>query len=266
MSLLAALPLALAGAVAGLFAGLLGVGGGLVLVPVLLVWLLQNGADASVATHMALATALATMLATSPVSAWSHYQRGGVDLRRARQWVLPLGIGAIGGAILARWIPAALLKGLFGVLALVLAWRLLSGADQRRRLPQSFDQPALPGFIGLASSWLGIGGGSFSVPALTSFGLPIQRAVGTSALFGLLIAAPATVGYVLSGWSVAGRPDHALGFVHWPTAALLGACAALFAPVGAKLAHTIPRTLLERIFGTFLALAGGRMLLGAIGG
>ncbi|MEM6820191.1 MAG: sulfite exporter TauE/SafE family protein [Pseudomonadota bacterium] len=253
-----------AGVVAGLMAGLLGIGGGIVLVPVLVVWLEASGVDPAVSTHIAIATALTTMLATAPASASSHHRRGAIDWSRIQRWGLPIAIGAASGALLARYISGSALRLLFSGLAALIGTRMLLGSTSSFRLPPSADRASIPSGIGLLSAWLGIGGGSFSVPLLTGFGLPVRRAVGTSALLGLFIAVPAVIGYVVGGSGVALRPPQTLGYLHWPAALLLGVTAALFAPVGAALAHRVSPAGLKRLFGAFLIAAAIRLLISVL--
>lgn len=253
-----------AGVVAGLMAGLLGIGGGIVLVPVLVVWLEASAVDPTVSTHIAIATALTTMLATAPASALSHHRRGAIDWPRMQHWGLPMAIGAITGALLARYISGSALRLLFSGLAAFIGARMLLGSKSALRLPATADRSVIPAVIGTLSAWLGIGGGSFSVPTLTGFGLPVRRAVGTSALLGLFIAVPAVIGYVVVGTGIALRPAQTIGYVHWPAAGLLAVTAALFAPVGAALAHRVSPTGLKRIFGAFLIAAAIRLLISVL--
>ncbi|MEL7310088.1 MAG: sulfite exporter TauE/SafE family protein [Pseudomonadota bacterium] len=255
-----------AGACAGILAGLLGIGGGIVLVPVLLWWLSSQAVDANVVNHIAIATALATMLGTAPASAFAHYRHGAVDLARIRRWALPVMLGAGIGAVLARWIPGDWLRSLFAVLALTVGFGMSLGRKPVWQLANHRDGPALASGIGLLSSWLGIGGGSFFVPALTQFGIPLRTAIGTSSGLGLAIALPATVGYIAAGWPVEGRPHGTLGFVHVVAALVLASSAAALAPIGAKIAHHAPVTWLRRLFGVFLLIVGIRLLVGIFRG
>lgn len=249
-----------------MLAGLLGIGGGIVLVPVLLWWLTTLSVDDHLLQHIAVATALSTMVFTAPASAYAHYRRESVSLDRLRRWAIPVMLGAALGAILARWIPGTWLRGLFAVLALTIGFSMTFGRKTAWQPSPAWDQPALASGIGFLSSWLGIGGGSFFVPALTRFGLPLRQAIGTSSGLGLAIALPGALGYVLGGLTVPDRPIGTLGFVHLPAALLLAASAAALAPLGARLAHRVPVAALRRLFGVFLLFVGVRLLLGILSG
>lgn len=256
------LPLIIAGAVAGLLAGLLGIGGGVVLVPVLLVLLAKQGIADSVSMHVAVATSMATIIFTAVASARSHWKRGSVDEQTLRQWAPWIMLGALLGGSVARWIDGDFLRILFVLLAIVIGLRFLRGQDKNTQASltlSSSQQRISAASIGLLSSWLGIGGGSLSVPLLTATGKPVHRAIGTSSALGLLIAVPAVFGFIFSGWNAAGLPSFSLGYVHVTSAFIIVVCAISLAPVGVSLSHRINQARLKQVFGLFLLIAAARM-------
>lgn len=266
--LMLALSLGVAAIVAGLMAGFLGVGGGIVLVPVLF-WLFTfiDFPDA-LSMHMAVATSLATIVFTAISSALAHHRRGAVDGELLKSWGIPIGLGALAGGLVARFIDPAGLKMIFGFVALAVAVNLatpktLVVSDQ---LPRSrVASTGIAGLIGLVSSLMGIGGGTLGVPTLAAFSYPIHRAVGTAAAFGLIIAVPAVVGFVISGLGVAQRPPLSLGYVSLPAVLIIIPFTTALAPVGARLAHALDAKWVKRGFALFLAITAVRMLAAAFG-
>lgn len=260
------LPLAAAalatGLVGGLISGLFGVGGGIVIVPVLDTALGALGVDATVRMQVAVATSLATIVPTSIASARAHHSRGAVDLALARRWAPALVAGAALGSWLASGWLATHLPLLFGVVAALMGTKMLLPLEQRvlaRQVPRGAAVQAVPLTIGTVSSMMGIGGGTLSVPALTLMNMPVHRAVGTANLFGLAIALPGTIGYLLA------RPDAlvpagTVGLVSLPGLLLIAPTSVLAAPWGARLAHALDRRRLAAAFGAFLLLVAARML------
>jgi uncharacterized membrane protein YfcA len=252
-----------AGVVAGLLAGLLGIGGGIVIVPVLFHVFPLIGASPGPVMHAAVATSLATIVATSIASARAHYRRAAVDrdvLRALGPWVVA---GVIVGTAVAGAVKGTVLTTLFALFALAIAANLALGREGYRLrdgLPGPLGRAGIGGTIGGVSSLLGIGGGILSVPALSACGYPIRTAVGTAAAIGLIIAIPGAIGFVVTGLDVPGRPPFSLGYVNLPGLALIVPATTLAAPWGARLAHTIRPTLLRRAFALFLVLTAIRML------
>jgi uncharacterized membrane protein YfcA len=253
--------LALTGALAGLAAGLLGIGGGIVLIPMITIALDALGVPRSVSMHIAVATSLATIVLTSIASARAHARRDGVDMRIVRSWAPAIVAGSLAGGLLARWINGDVLRGLFALLALVIGVRLARrrGATVTPRDLTLRVQQFLAALIGLFSSWIGIGGGSFSVPLLRATGEPMHRAVGTAATLGFFIAVPATAGLIIGGLGQASLPDWSLGYLHLPSALCIIPMTLAFAPLGARLAHHLSQTVLQRVFAAFLILSSLRM-------
>jgi len=250
------------GVVAGVLAGLLGVGGGIVIVPVLYSALELLEIDPLIRMQIAVATSLATIVPTSISSARSHHKRGSVDFALARRWAAAIILGAAVGAAIAGVVKSDTLVLVFAVIALLVAAHMLilkDGTSLAEGLPQGPVQHIIPSSIGLFSAMMGIGGGTLSVPVLSLFRYPIHRAVGTAAFFGLLIAVPATLGFVFGGWGVPTLPPLSLGYVNLAGLVCIAPTTYLTAPLGAKLAHKLSRPMLRRAFGVFLLITSGRL-------
>lgn len=266
-AIVALLPLALAmvltGLVAGVLAGLLGVGGGIVIVPVLDAVLGSLGVDPAVRLHVAVATSLATIIPTSLASSRAHYRRGAVDLDVTRFWAPFVLLGSVAGTVLATRLSGATLALIFAGLALLVAIKLLlplEGVQLSKSVPRTVFGALPPAGIGLLSSMLGIGGGTLSVPALTLMGESMHRAVGTAALFGLLISLPGTLAYIVVGWGDPRLPTGSIGYVNLPGLLLISPATVLAAPLGARLAHRLSAGHLRLAFGLFLLVVAARML------
>jgi uncharacterized membrane protein YfcA len=252
------------GAVAGLLAGLLGIGGGAVIVPALILLFTQLGFVEAWIPHLAVATSLVTVIATGAASTWAHQGRGAVSWQlvlRLAPWIL---LGAWLGAWIAGWLSAFWLKRLFALFLLYNALRMLHATPPTPRsgLPST---PVLGGFatvFGALSALLGIGGGILIVPFLARHGVAMQRAVATSSACGVPLAMAGTLGFVLSGWGHDDLPAQSLGFIYWPAALSIMALSMPMATVGARLAHRLPTRTLRRIFGILLLLVGLQLLLG----
>ncbi len=252
-----------AGVGAGLLAGLLGIGGGIVIVPALfqLFTLLEVPED--VRMHLAVGTSLSTIVATSLSSARSHWRRGAVDPALLRSLGPAIVVGAIGGAALARITESDVLTGLFAVLALLMAAKL-AFLPKELRLADALPGPVPRAGIGLGigglSTMLGIGGGVMTVPVLTLSGVDMHRAVGTAAAVGFLIALPGTLGMMILGPEVdPGGPLITVGYVSLLGFLVMTPSTVLAAPWGARLAHRIDGTLLGRLFAAFLLVTAARM-------
>lgn len=257
----------LTGAVGGLLAGLLGVGGGIVIVPMLEAALAIIGVDASVRMHIAVATSLATIIPTSLSSARAHQQRGAIDYDLIRYWSPYIVVGAIVGIVIAANVGGWVLAAVFAAVAFSAAIKMMLPIDSKvlaADVPRGLLGPGIPIGIGAVSTLMGIGGGTLSVPAMTLSNRSIHVAVGTSALFGLVIALPATLGYVATGWGNAELPLGSLGYVSLPGFALIASMTVLFAPLGAKIAHALSHRSLSLLFGLFLFAIAIRMTLRAI--
>ncbi|MFD1343040.1 sulfite exporter TauE/SafE family protein [Litorisediminicola beolgyonensis] len=254
--------------IAGILAGLLGVGGGIVLVPMFF-WLLSlTDFPPENAMHMAVATSLATIIFTSISSARAHDRRGGLDRDLLKLWAPGIILGAATGGLASRHIDASGLKLVFGILALIVAvnMALPKTLVLRDRLPESrLVNGAISYVTGLFSALMGIGGGTLSVPILVAFSIEMRRAVGTASGFGILIAVPAVLGFIWAGWGVEGRPPLSLGYVNLVAAAVILPFTVGFAPLGAKIAHSVNTVWIKRVFALFLAITAVRMLNSALG-
>ena len=253
--------------VAGFAAGLLGVGGGIVTVPVLEYSLRFAGVPEEYRMHVAVATSLAAIIPTSISSARTHHARGAVDWELARRWAVPmLHRRAFAGSLLAARAPLAVLAGMFGSVALLIALKMLLPLDHLRaaqQVPRGAGGAALAALIGGVSAVMGIGGGTLTVPTLNLCGYPIHRAVGTAAFFGIVISIPGTVGYLLAQPPVA-LPWATVGFVSLVGLAIIAPGSMLTAALGARVAHALSRRRLSQAFGVFLLLVGSRMLYRAL--
>lgn len=258
------LPLLLiAGLIGGFLAGLLGIGGGIVMTPVLFYAFGLAGADPGIQMHLALASSLSIILPTSLSSIRAHHRRGAVDLALVRHFAPWLALGAAVGAGLAVRLSSDSLVAVFASLAVVMGLKMLlplDGLQLRRPLPMGGVGRLAPFGIGTLASLMGIGGATFTVPYLTLFGMATHRAVGTAAAFGLVVAAVAALGYGIGGLaSEAAKPPLTLGFVNLPALALVAPVSVMMAPIGAQVAHRLTRRRLSQLFGFFLLLAAARL-------
>lgn len=251
------------GLVAGIIAGLLGVGGGIVIVPVLYYMFTGLGIDETVLMHIAVGTSLATILATGTSSARAHYDRGSVDMDLLKRWWWAIALGVVAGATLAGNISGGALTLVFAIVALAVSANMLlrkDGAALAEKLPGPPLKELLGFVIGGVSVMMGIGGGTLGVPALTLFNYPIRKAVGTAAAIGLIIAVPGTLLSIYFGWGAEGRPPLSLGYVNLIGFILIIPASTYAAPLGARIAHAIDPSKLKLIFAVFLGFTGLRMI------
>jgi len=252
------------GVFAGVLAGLLGVGGGIVIVPLLYHVFSVYGVGPDVAMPLSVGTSLSTIVLTSWVSARKHYQRGGVDMALVRRWVLPVLIGVVVGTTAAHFVSGVEMKTLFGVLLVLVSSHMLITARHALSL---FDDLPVPGVqraialvVGAISAMLGIGGGTVMVPLLTMFSFRIHRAVATASVFGFVISVPATAGYLYSGWNAPGLPPGSTGYINWLAFGALVPATMLCAPLGVRLAYRLNVGQLKRAFAVFLLAVGVKMV------
>ena len=263
-----ALSLSAAGVLAGLLAGLLGVGGGIVVVPVLYHLMLATGFDPDLTMHVAVGTSLAAIVPTSIMSARAHDRRGAVD----RDLLRIIGPGILAGSVMGVLVAAVargwVLSLVFGIMALLVAIHMTftpEGFRLAEKLPGRAVTRAIGAVVGFFSSLMGIGGGTLTVPVLSLHNYPIRRAVGTSAACGLIISLPGAIGFVLTGLGQEGLPPFSLGYVSLVGILLIVPATLLMSPVGARLAHTIPPRALRYAFALFLFVTSVRMLRNALG-
>lgn len=252
------------GAFAGVMAGLLGVGGGLIIVPAL-VWIFRGqGMNDSIIMHLAIGTSLATIVVTSISSVRAHHRRGAVLWPVFWQLTPGIVVGAWLGAAVADALSSLALQKVFALFVLAMSAQMGFGAKPapHRNLPETIGMIAVGGMIGTVSAIVGIGGGSLTVPFLTWCNVSIRQAVATSAACGLPIALAGSIGFVMTGLNTANLPAWSLGYVYGPALVGIALVSMLSAPFGARLAHTLPTEMLKKVFAVFLALIGIKMLLG----
>ncbi len=259
--------LAAAGLFAGLVAGLFGIGGGSVIVPVLF-FLLEGLGYGTHAMHVAVSTSLATIVLTSVRSVMAHQAHRAVDWGILRTWSPWIVLGATGGIAASGFMSKAMLLGVFGGLLLLLSLQLIFGRPAWRLgedMPDGAGRAGLGFGVGALSALMGIGGGTFGVTLMTLFGRPIHRAVATAAGWGVAIGLPGALAAILVGWGRDGLPPGSLGFVNVPAFAVISFFTVLMAPVGAALAHRLDPKRLRRLFGALLIVVAGRMIWQAAG-
>ena len=257
------LALAAGGAATGVLAGLFGVGGGALIVPMLFELFGLLGVPDDVRMPLAVGTSLAVIVPTSLRSAWGHRAKGALDVGVLRAWAVPIVLGVLLGALVARWAAPWVFQLVFVLVASLLAAKLLLGRATWQladRMPRGPGLAAYGTGIGLLSALMGIGGGALSTMVMTLHGRPIHEAVATSAGVVVLISIPGTLGFVAAGWGKAGLPADALGFVSLLGFALLIPTTLLTTQVGVNLAHAMPRRRLEVLFGLFLVLVSLRFV------
>lgn len=248
-----------AGCVTGFAAGLFGIGGGVITVPVLYAVFQTVGVADEPSLKAAIGTSLAVILVTSLRSLATHHRAGLVDRDMLRGWAPWIAAGAAAGGAVARWVPLELLAGVFVVGALVVALqRMRPSRDARPRainLHANHLKIPLGAGAGVFSALMGLGGGAVGVMVMTLAGRPMHQAIATSAGFGLAVAAPGVAGFVSSGWGAPNLPPASLGYVNLPAFAAVALTAAITAPLGARLAHRLDGALLSRIFGGYILVA-----------
>lgn len=254
--------LVVTGLVAGVLAGLLGVGGGIVIVPVLYQVFTLLGLDEAVRMHLAVGTSLGTIVLTSIRSVRAHAKKGAVDWDLLKSWAAPILVGVAIGTFIAAYVSGEALTGVFATIALLVAANLAFGKESWRlgtELPGKPAQYTVAGIIGALSALMGIGGGTFAVSFMTLYGRNPREAVATSSGLGVLIAIPAVVGFVWAGWSDPLLPPFSLGYVNLVGMALIAPLSVLAAPWGAAIAHAISHKALIRAFAFFLAVTSVQM-------
>ncbi|MFO1315196.1 MAG: sulfite exporter TauE/SafE family protein [Burkholderiales bacterium] len=259
---LALLPIFLAvGAFVGFLAGLLGIGGGFTMVPVLVEVFLHEGFASEHVVPMAIGTSAGTIVFTAFSSARAHHARGAVSWPIVRAMSPGLVAGSLLGPQIASALPAPIMAGLFGVFIWFGAFRMLrhSAPVAFRQLPGTPGMLAMGGLIGTVSGMVGIGGAFISVPFMTRCNVKLHTAVATSAALGMPIALAATIGFMLAGMRKSGLPPYSIGYVYVPALLAIVVTSTLLAPVGARLAHAWPVARLRRAFATMLVVLGAYM-------
>ena len=272
-----ALMLVAVGALSGFFAGLFGIGGGAILVPVFYECFRLAGVPLEVRMPLCIGTSLAIIIPTSISSFRAHYRRGAVDMEVIKRWWLPIVLGVAVGSVTARFAPERLFKIVFVMVAWSAAARLLLARDAWKfgdEMPKGFLMRLYGFFVGLLSTLMGIGGGLFANLLMTFYGRPIHQAVATSSALAVLISIPGALGYVYAGWPAAARfPDvaalqlpFAIGYVSLIGAVLVMPMTLVTAPLGVKAAHAMSKRALEMAFGAYLLIVGGRFVISLVSG
>lgn len=256
------------GGFAGVLAGLLGVGGGIVLVPAFFFAFQTLGYDSAQLMQMCLATSLATIVVTSVRSVLSHNRKGAVDWAILRGWAPGIVIGAALGVFAAAALRSEILQAIFGGLGVCIGLYMGFGRAEWRlgeQMPLGGLRAGLSSVLGFLSVLMGIGGGSFGVPLMTLYDTPIHRAVATAAGFGVIIAVPSVLGFLLVDIAPDGRPPFTLGAVNGPAFLVVIAMTFVTTPLGVRLAHAMDPKPLRRVFAVFLTLIALNMLRRALG-
>ena len=255
------------GLVAGVLAGLLGVGGGIVIVPVLYHLFTLLGVDESVRMHAAVGTSLATIIPTSILSSRAHRKRGSLDMALIQRLMPSVIVGVIVGSVASRFLSGASLTAVFACMALLVALNMAfkrDGFALRDGLPGPVGTALLGSGIGGVSTLMGIGGGTLSVPILNALRVPMHTAVGTGAMLGMVISVPGAIAFMVNGMDVPLRPPFSVGYVNLLGMALIVPMTMLTTGWGAQLAHRTDARLLRRLFAAFLALTALRMFVGLL--
>jgi len=252
------------GAFAGIIAGLLGVGGGLFIVPVLLFILPIAGVESDQLMTICVATSLCTIVITSISSIVAHQKHGAILWPVFWQFLPGISLGALLGAVVADTVSQQLLKNLFALSVILIALKMLLQIRPKTttKLPGIFGLISTGTVIGGLSAMIGIGGGALTVPILNYWNTPMAKAVATSSACGLPLAIAGTLGFIVTGMDQLNLPAYSSGYVYWPAVLGIISSSALFAPIGAKFAHKISAPLLSRIFAIFLLIVGSKVLLG----
>lgn len=250
------------GLIAGVLAGLLGVGGGVVIVPMLVFCFTKQGINPEQIMHMALGTSLASIIFTSISSFMSHHRRGAVEWSIVKRIVPGILVGTFGGTFIASRLSTGFLKGFFCIFLYTVATQMLLNKKPKasRNLPATPGMFGVGSVVGVVSALVGIGGGSLSVPFMLWCNVTAHRAIGTSAAIGFPIAIAGAVGYIVNNLHSVGLPPYSLGFVYLPALVGIVVSSVFTAPLGVKLAHSLPVDKLKRIFAVFLYVVATKMV------
>lgn len=250
------------GGFVGFFAGLLGVGGGGIMVPVLTTLFVTQGFPVETAVHLALGTSMAAIVMTSVASLRAHHSHGAVRWDVVRGITPGILAGTFGATFIAARVASQPLAIFFAAFMAYVSLQMLANIKPKpsRNLPGSPGLSAVGVGIGGISALVAIGGGSLSVPFMTWCNVKVHHAIGTSAAIGLPIALAGTVGYLVNGWNATDMPALSLGFVYLPALVLVSLVSTFTAPLGARLAHRLPVATLKRVFAAVLILLCGKML------
>lgn len=259
--------LLVAGGVAGVLAGLFGIGGGAVLVPVFYQMLGVLEIDDAIRMHLSVGTSLAIIVPTSIRSFMGHYAKGAVDMDLLKSFTISVPLGVLLATLLVSGLSSGALRTIFAFCALVIALKLLIGKESWKLasdVPRGMGKHISGAVIGFFSTFMGIGGGVFNNTFMTLFGRPIHQAVATSSGLGVLISIPGMIGYIWAGWGIANLPPFSIGFVNVLMVLIIIPVTLMVAPLGVKLAHALSKRKLEVGFGIFLILVAARFFASLI--
>lgn len=256
-----ALAIAASGVVSGLMAGVFGIGGGAVLVPVFYQVFGMLGVEEAVRMHLSVGSSLAIIIPTSLRSFTSHRARSAVDMELLRSFYVPIPVGVVLASLTAAYISSAGLRTIFALITVMVAIRLLFNRESWRigaEVPGNPARAVIGVLIGYFSTLMGIGGGVMNNTFMTLYGRPMHQAVATSSGVGVMIAIPGTLGYIWAGWGLPGLPPASTGFVNWIAVALIIPIAMIVTPWGVRLAHALSKRQLEIAFGLFCVFVSAR--------
>ncbi len=255
--------LLLAGSIAGFIAGLFGVGGGIIVVPVTL-WVLNvQHVETEYVQHIAVGTSLMVMVFTTSVSSWGHYRKKAIHGQVFRNMAPGIVLGSVIGSMLASYIPSKSLQIVFIVFAYLVSVKTLIGFNPNSswNLPRPAAIFGIGSLFGGLSGLLGIGGGVFNVPFLLACKVPIKKAVGTSSTLSWAVAISGTITYMYSGLQISDLPQGTFGFCYLPVAVTLIITTTIFAPLGVKLTHALPAKLMQTLFALMLVAFSTQILV-----
>lgn len=255
--------LLITGGVAGILAGLLGIGGGILIVPVLVFVFRYQGVDPEIIMHMAIGTSLATIVVTSLSSIREHQAHAAIIWSIVKLMAPSIILGALLGAVIADALPSDTLRLIFAPFMLLVAFQMGFGRPPKaqRQLPQTVGLSVAGGIIGFLSSLLGIGGGSLNVPFMSFCNISVRKAVATSAAIGFPIALAGVIGFIISGWNISALPEWSLGYINLKAALSIVVASAITAPLGAKLTHIMPVNVLKKVFALLLVIVAIKFIL-----
>jgi uncharacterized membrane protein YfcA len=252
--------LLIAGALAGTAAGLLGIGGGVIIVPVLSLVFESEGVAPDVIIKVAIGTSLATIAITAISSVWAHHKKGAVRWILVKTMTPGVVVGSLAGAWLADMIPGHWLTIGFITFLMLVSFQMAAGPlSANRDLPAPRILRGVSTLVGCVSALMGIGGGALHVPYLSWCGVPVKQSIATAAAIGFPLAVASTAGFIITGIDEPDLPIHSLGYINLPAFAGVVAASILFAPFGARLAHQLPDKIIKRIFALFLFMLALRM-------
>jgi len=250
------------GSIVGFLAGVLGIGGGLIIVPTLVYLLPLLGINSDIVMPIALATSLGAIVITSSSAALAHHKNKNIDWDLAKPLMIVVALGALLGAFIADFLSAQALTNFFAVMVLLLAFYMLMSIafTKDRTMPSTVVLQFISGLMGIIASLMGIAGGAILVPALTYFGLSMRKSIGIATVCGVMVALFGSLGYIITGLGQANLPSWSIGYIYLP--ALLGIIisSSLFAPIGVKYASKLPVKTLKKFFALFLILVAIKML------